>query len=307
MSSLSNHNIFITIHFDPGTGITFAMGAARVYFPADRQQGDSPQTEEHVFIVDRVESMNPDTEKARLIEFVTLISRWLQEVSNENDNLLSNQRLSSHIFFWDKLEVRQLRRMLGRHMNDPSIIDLIELLVRLFPPDDVLPDPDLFRSQPGTVVKDVIRLLVGLPIPHDYTLFETANIFYPTQNASGENYRFQLPFGFITPMSDQIPFERAYELWQDRIFLRHYDSDYPNDSSRWRLFTRDEVYEGIRNATCIHLRALQQIVRRLRENYRDRLILRKSAFSASPPTQTRVPERARSLIAFERLNAACTN
>ncbi|KUG17986.1 hypothetical protein ASZ90_012300 [hydrocarbon metagenome] len=306
MPSWSNQNIFITIHFDPGTGITFAMGAARVYFPADRQQGDSPQTEEHVFIVDRVESMNPDTEKARLIEFVTLISRWLQEVSNENDNLLSNQRLSSHIFFWDKLEVRQLRRMLGRHMNDPSIIDLIELLVRLFPPDDVLPDPDLFRSQPGTVVKDVIRLLVGLPIPHDYTLFETANIFYPTQNASGENYRFQLPFGFITPMSDQIPFERAYELWQDRIFLRHYDSDYPNDSSRWRLFTRDEVYEGIRNATCIHLRALQQIVRRLRENYRDRLILRKSAFSASPPTQTRVPERARSLIAFERLNAACS-
>jgi hypothetical protein len=306
MPQWSDQNIYITIHFDPGTGITFSMGVRREYFSANRQRGDPPLIEEHVFVVDRVESMNPDTERARLIEFVTLISRWLQEVSDANNLLPPNQRLSSHVFFWDKLEVRQLRRMLGRHMNDPDVVDLVELMIRLFPPDDVLPDPDLFRSQPGTVVKDVIRLLVGLPIPHDYTLFESANIFFPVQNASGDNYVFRLPFGFKTPMSDQIPFERAYELWQDRISLRHYDPKYPNDSSKWRSFTRDEVYECIRNATRIHLQALRHIVRRLRENYRDQLILRKSAFRAAPPTQIRVPEQARSLIAFERLNAACS-
>src|SRR5690606_31654315 len=305
MPAWSDQNIFITVHFDPGSGITFAMGAARVYFPPGRSQGDPPQTEEHVFVVDRVDAMNPDTERARLVEFVTLVSRWLEEVSDTNSRLPSADRVSSHIFFWDMLEVRQLRRMFERHMNHPEVVDLIELLIRLFPPDQVLPDPDLFKSQPGTIVKDVVRLLLGLPIPHDYSLFDTANTLFPVRNENGNLYRFQLPFGFSTPMSDQIPFERAYELWQDKIFLRHFDPRFPDQPSRWRPYTRDELYEGIKHATRVHLRALQHIVRRLREHYRDRLTLRKAPFSADPPTQTRIPERARSLIAFEKLNVAC--
>lgn len=305
MPAWSDQNIFITVHFDPGSGITFAMGAARVYFPPGRSQVDPPQTEEHVFVVDRVDAMNPDTERARLVEFVTLVSRWLEEVSDTNSRLPAADRVSSHIFFWDMLEVRQLRRMFERHMNHPEVVDLIELLIRLFPPDQVLPDPDLFKSQPGTIVKDVVRLLLGLPIPHDYSLFETANTLFPVRNENGDLYRFQLPFGFSTPMSDQIPFERAYELWQDKIFLRHFDQRFPDQPSRWRPYTRDELYEGIKHATRVHLRALQHIVRRLREHYRDRLTLRKAPFSAAPPTQTRIPERARSLIAFEKLNVAC--
>ena len=67
MPAWSNQNIFITIHFDPGFGITFALGAARVYFPPGRNQGDPPETEEQVFVVDRVDAMNPETERARLM------------------------------------------------------------------------------------------------------------------------------------------------------------------------------------------------------------------------------------------------
>ena len=183
--------------------------------------------------------------------------------------------------------------------------ELIELLIRLFPPDAVLPDPDLFKSQPGTLVKEVLRVLLGLPLPHDYTLLETANTFYPRVDATGKVYPFRLPFGFTTAMSDQIPFERAYELWQDTIFLRHYDPRCPDDPARWRRYTRDEIYEGLKQATRIHLLALQHIVRRLREQCRDRLILQKSAFSAAPSPQARIPAHARSLVAFEKLNVIC--
>ena len=218
---------------------------------------------------------------------------------------MAADRASSHIFFWDTLEVRQLKRMFERHMTHPEVVDLIELLVRLFPPDQVLPDPELFKSQPGTIVKDAIRLLLGLPIPHDYGLFETANILSHVMNEGDDPYQFRLPFGFRTPMSDQIPFERAYELWQDMIFLRHFDSQFPNDPSRWRGYTRDQLYEGIKNATRVHLRVLQHIVRCLQNHYRDRLTLRKGPFSAAGPRQTRIPQPARSLIAFEKLNVTC--
>jgi DNA replication ATP-dependent helicase Dna2 len=304
MPAWSNQNIFITVHFDPGSGITFAMGAARVYFPPGRNQGDPPQTEESVFVVDRVNAMNPDTERARLVEFVDLVSSWLKEVSYTNSRLPAD-RVSSHIFFWDMLEVRQLRRMFERHMNHPGLVNLIELLIRLFPPDQVLPDPDLFKSQPGTIVKDVVRMLLGLPIPHDYSLFETANTLFPERKEDGTPYLFGLPFGFKKDMSDQIPFERAYELWQDKFFLKHFDQSSPDQPSQWRSYRRGELYEGIKHATRVHLQALQHIVRRLREHYRDRLTLRKAPFIAVPPTQTSIPERARSLITFEKLNAIC--
>jgi len=305
MPRWSDLNIYLTIHFDPGSGITFSMGAGRVYFPPGRQQGDPPQRDERVFIVDRVDDLNPETERARLIELAQLVTGWLIELSRANDGRPARDRLSAHIFLWDKLEVRQLRRMLERHMQHPDVVDVVELLIRLFPPEDQLPDPELFRSQPGTIVKDAVRLLVGLPIPHDYGLIDTANALHPDAKDDGEPFRYRLPFGFWTPMSDQIPFERAYELWQDRIFLRHFDPGNPTRPSQWRPYSRDELYGGLRDATLTHLHALQQVVRKLRQHYGARLTLRKSGFSASPPTQIQVPEAARSLVAFEKLNVAC--
>ncbi len=301
----TNQSIFITIHFDPGSGISFALGAARLYFPHGRKPGDPPVTDEKIFIVDRVDAMNPETERERLKEFATVVSEWLDEVSTVNTGLPARDRLSSHIFFWDMLEVRQLKRMFERHMQNPDVIELIEVLTRFFPPDSLLPDPDAFKSQPGTIVKEVLRMLVGLPVAHDYSLFDAANSFFPHVREDGTPYKFDLPFGFATPMSDQIPFERAYELWQDKIFVRHFNKLHPTDPSKWRRYTRDELYDGIKRATKVHLQALQHIVRRLRENYKDRLVLKKSGFSAARSSQASVPEAARSLIAFEKLNVAC--
>ncbi len=301
----TDQSIFITIHFDPGSGISFALGATRLYFPHGRAPGDRPITNEKVFIVDRVDAMNPETERERLKEFAIVVSEWLEEISNINAHLPARDRLSSHIFFWDMLEVRQLKRMFERHMQHSDVIELIEMLIRFFPPDNLLPDPDAFKSQPGTIVKEVLRMLIGLPVVHDYSLFDVANSFFPNIRRDGTPYKFDLPFGFVTPMSDQIPFERAYELWQDKIFIRHFNKLHPTDLSKWRRYTRDELYDDIKSATKVHLQALQHIVRKLRENYKDQLVLKKSSFSAAGSSQANVPEAARSLIAFEKLNAAC--
>jgi hypothetical protein len=300
-------NIYITAHFDPGSGITFALGASRVYFPPSRNQGDRPVTDEQVFIVDRVSNLNPDTERARLIEFAQLVTGWFLEAHRENERIRQDRRarkerdsdfgeVQVHIFFWDVLEIRQIRRMFERHMTDPDVIELVELLVRLFPPEHVLPDPDYFKAQPGTSVKDVLRLLIGLPIPHSYTLIEAANVFYPNVKSDGERFQFHIRYGFGTPLSDQIPFERAYELWADRIYLKH---------GSGRKYFRDEISEGIKTTVKTRMQALQHIVRKLREHHRDLLVLRKPPFSANRPTQMQIPARARQLIAFEKLNAVC--
>ncbi|MDP9474900.1 MAG: hypothetical protein M3R38_04290 [Actinomycetota bacterium] len=313
MPRWSNMSVFLTVHFDPGSGIAFSMGASRIYFPPDREEGAPPITDEQVFIVDRVDGLNPETERARLVEFVDLISTWLLEAHDANERIRAERRgrgerdsafgkVSAHVFFWDGLEVTQLRRMIERHMDHPDVVEAVELLARLFPPEEALPDPTTFRSQPGTVVKDALKLLVGLPLPHDYALMDVANVFYPNVREDGEPYRFSLPFGFYTDMSDQIPFERAYELWEDRVFLSRAVTGRPG---RRRRYYRHEIFSGIERATLTRMRALRHVVRKFREHHGEQLVLVKPPFSAARPPERRVPQRARSLIAFEELNVAC--
>ena len=316
MPAWSELSIFITAHFDPGSGIAFALGASKVYFPPNREKGSAPIKEEQVFIIDRVQKMSADSERARLVEFVQLVSRWLQEAHLENEKIHNERKakgerdsdfgkLSAHIFFWDGLEVKQLKRMFERHMENEQVVDMIELLIRMFPPDSILPDPDMFKSQPGTIMKDVLNMLFGLPIAHDYTLFDVANIFYPSVNKEGKSFVYQAPYGFETVMSDQIPYERAYELWEDRIFLRKFDPNYPNKPEFWRKYSRGEVYDALKQTVFTRLHALEHIVSALRKNHKDLLTLKKPIFSAAAPSKARLPEQARKLIAFEKLNAAC--
>ncbi len=296
-------NIYLTVHFDPGSGITFAMGAKRVYFPRSRAPGAPPRKDEHLFLVDRVDNLNADTERARLIELVQVVTGWLEELVLANSQLGARDRMSAHIYFWDNLELKQLRRMFGRHIEDAEVVELVELLLRMFPPEGVLPDPDLFVSQPGTVVKDVVKSLLGLPLAHDYNLIDVANAFHPVIKVDEQPYQYKILRGFHTDMADQIPFERAYEIWRDQVFLdKHEDL---GGRLRPRKYYRDEIIEALRSTISVHLNALEHVVSKFKEHHRGRLVLRKSGFSAAPPTQTRIPERSRRLVAFGRLDAAC--
>lgn len=302
-------SVYLTVHFDPGSGITFALGAKRVYFKPNRNKGDAPLVDEKVFIVERVEQLNPDTERNRLLEFLDLVTSWYLEVDSDNETI-RNQRSAAgqrdsafgkmkvHAFFWSQLEATQFMRMIERHMGHPNVIDRIELLIRLFPPDSILPsDVETYKSQPGTIVKQVIKQIVGLPLAHDYTLLDVANTFYHNQREDGTLFKYFHSFGFSTKLNDQIPFERAYELWKDDVFLKH------SEAKGGRKYTRDEIYEGIKRSIKIHLSALQNVVMKLRSNCGDQLMLNKPPFSAAAPNQMRVPIRSRNLITFNKLNA----
>lgn len=318
MPRYTDMDVYLTVHFDPGSGVTFAMGASRVYFRPDRGDGAGPVREEQHFVVERMDNLSTDTERARLVELLRLITRWFEEAHAYNVRLHDTRtaagekdraygKVRVHCYFWDSNELRQLRRMLERHLGDAEVVEFAETLVRMFPPDDRLPDPTAYRSQPGTIVKDVFRQLVGVPIPHDYTLLEVANAFHPrlmVDRETGEErpYVYRLPYGFVTELSDQIPFERAYELWSGRVQLRRFTPEGPDTRVP---YTWHEIYEGIRNAVGTRLDALRHVVGALRRHYGDRLVLQKGPFSIAPPAQMRgVPDAARQLNALEQLDVA---
>jgi len=306
MPRFVNMRVFLTIHFDPGSGITFAMGAKSVYFKPNRTEDNSPIVREQVFIVDRVEQLNPNTERNRLVEFIDIVNEWLTEVHNDNEVIRAQRqanrerdsafgKASAHVFFWSSIEVKQFKRMIERHMGHPDVVDRIELLIRLFPPDSVLPpDTGYYRSQPGTIVKGIIKQLAGLPIPYDYTLFETANSFFPRQKEDGTSFSFFNPYGFWTKLNDQIPFERAYEIWKDNVFLKH---------TSGRNYTRDEIVDVLKQSIKNYISALQHITDALGRNCGEQLKLKKPPFSAAPLRQKNIPDQSRKLVTFSKLNA----
>lgn len=93
-----------------------------------------------------------------------------------------------HFYLYDTLDLLALRKMIERHLFDQEPLELLtELatLVRLFPPESVLQDADTFRTLPGTVVVNVLRALIALPIPYTYDLQKVSEVFQPS-NKLGE-------------------------------------------------------------------------------------------------------------------------
>jgi hypothetical protein len=80
--------------------------------------------------------------------------------------------LHAHIFLYEPSEAIRLQEAVGRHLNDPRIRGGLLHLVRLFPPEDIVPEPE-FRGThhlPATAVRTVVEQLYALPTQISYDL-----------------------------------------------------------------------------------------------------------------------------------------
>lgn len=65
----------------------------------------------------------------------------------------------AHIFFYEPAEAANLQRAIGRHLDNEVIRAGLLHLVRLFPPEDIVPEPE-FRGVhhlPATAIRSVLR------------------------------------------------------------------------------------------------------------------------------------------------------
>lgn len=78
----------------------------------------------------------------------------------------------AHIFFYEPAEAVNLQRAIGRHLENEVIRTALLNLVRLFPPEEIVPEPE-FRGVhhlPATAVRSVIEQLYALPIMVSFDL-----------------------------------------------------------------------------------------------------------------------------------------
>ena len=309
MPSWADRQIFLTTHFDPGTGLSFAFGARSVYFPPGHSKGDRPLVHEQRFIVDELPRGDmADSEKRRFLELCVVLRRWLNEVYAHNEEVKQRipnwrdrwrEEKKAQIYLWDQIEAKQFGRVLLRHMNDPDVLDQAHYFMKFFPAEGELRDPEQAKQSPVTVVRPIVKQLLALPEPFDYGIWRTRYWLRPVfDKGTGEQIYLRPKWGFQWDMSDQIPFERGYELWHGRIYLKRF-----SEGETAALYTRGELVRELEHTVDMFCQALEDVVVSMQRDFRDRLLLRKAAFSLDGGSVPKMPIQSRTMLTHAKLNA----
>ena len=238
-------------------------------------------------------------ERAALQERAKQAKAALKQAQREAAWELRKQQQRLHFYVYDTVDLHMLRSVVERHVFDEEPAELAEQvshLVRLFPPSSILQDAETFRSVPGTVVTQVLRSIVALPAPYTYDLETVSKTYQPT-DAEGEEkgYTFRPRYGFGWEFTNQVAFERIHDAWSGKGYN-------PDPRNPERQLTAEGVFERIEETVRNKLRATDSVIRRLKQEFGDALLLRKEPFllySEFDPLDFRLLEALRTFSLLE--------
>ena len=271
----------ISVDFDAGSGISVAFAAeANWVQPFGSRQGE-PERYTYRFQHFTVQERSLEAERERLTAFLGFIHEILADAHTRDPDS------SYQVYIWDRVQYEHLIRVIGRHL--PSLIgdQRLRNLVWLFPPEEIAANPSLHtRNSPITIVRDVVRAVVGAPIPHYYSLLSLARVYRPSW--PDDQPQFSVHPLLEDPLSDQIPSERAHEIWS-RATKRFDPRSNQSTGRDWQ-----EVHAQLVEALRVRLRAIQFVVRRLTEDLGNALT------SKAPPIRLeRLPPDYQSSVSFD--------
>lgn len=284
MPKYADLHIYLSVNFDLGSAITFSLGV-KAFWVEPQLYGYVGQRATHGYgphthVIDQKDLL---VERRELLAFLNNLNAILTDARNRNMNT------TVQFYIWDSVQYKHLTRIISRHLQFILADQSIQHLAWLFPPEELLPNPALeTRRSPITIVREVVRALLAAPIPHYYTLFHTARVYHlaslPQQVAA-----FSIHPLFEDTLSDQIPSERAHEIWA-RV-------------TRPRLWSDQLVI--LRETVTKQLGALEAITRRLEEDLRPTLQQIAPQIRIEPPQrQPGISFDGQLWYGFARLNAA---
>lgn len=295
----SDLSVYITADFDTSSAITLVLGVSAFWSRSQFNPHPDPDRETsrvwraQPFVVD---PKSLHREEAVLLQFLDHISGILDHIHDDDSTRAATFRNESTVQFylWDDLTYRHLSRIVGRHLD--AIIGHpggIRALAWLFPPEDVIANSRM-RAEPYiTIVSDSVRALLTLPLAHHYSLLDTARWYHTLgmdqrDQADGTTWgAFPMPPLFEDHLSDQIPSERAHDIWKHGPY--------------WQ-----QSVSNLGRAVHTRLQALEEVTKRLRNDLGQ--TLRRNAprigLIAPPANVARLTADELVLLAFTKLNAA---
>lgn len=305
MPKWADLRIFLSVDFDIGSAITVAFGL-KAFWREPRafqspltapQQNKAWQSNARI-VIDR----DLATEQHELLAFLQEIHDIIQWCQAQDTQTLQNPLLAGltsqkradyqtglQVYIWDSLQYDHLARVIGRHLQAILANQNLSYLAWLFPPEELLENPDtIVRRSPITIVRDVIRSMLAAPIPHYYSLFEVARIYHQA-NLPANVATFNVHPLFATALSDQIPSERAHEIWSRITTPRHWQQ---------QMQTYAETVKK-------RLSALETVAQRLETDLKPRLTQSAPVIQIGPPPrQPATSSDGQLWFAFAKLSKA---
>jgi hypothetical protein len=287
MPKWTDLRLYITADFDIGSGISVAFGLKGFFWThQNRINPGQQQTHSWAPRVFPIDQRSLQVEERELLHLLDAIWQMLQVATNAARNP------TVQVYLWDTVTYEHLVRIIGRHL--PSIIGNNQLrqLAWLFPPETVVANPDVSdRKSPLTIVRDVVRAIVAAPVPHYYSLLNVAREYHSSRTQAPWN-QFQVHGLFEDPLSDQIPSERAHEIWSRATGNRP-----------WNV-----QLQQLDRTVKTRLSALESVTQRLEEDLRPQLgqTAPRIADLGPPSLPARMSYDGRLWFVFAKLNSALT-
>lgn len=287
MPKWTDLRVYITADFDIGSGITVAFGVkGQFWVRPDRVLAGQQQSQMWQATVFPVDQRSLQVEQRELLRLLDNVHKMLQHARK------SAQNPTVQVYLWDTVTYKHLVRVIGRHL--PVIIGNRNLrhLAWLFPPETVVANPDVSdRKSPLTVVRDVVRAIVAAPVPHYYSLLNIAREYHSSHTQAPYN-QFHVHGLFEDPLSDQIPSERAHEIWSRATGTRP-----------WNIQLQE-----LERTVKTRLSALESVAKRLEDDLRQQLsqTAPRIADLGPPRLPAKMSDDARLWFVFARLNSALT-
>lgn len=127
------------------------------------------------------------------------------------------KKATLQVYFWDARQFEHFRTVVGRHLHRLLGDTRLNGLVWLFPPEQVIAHPEYALTPAVSFVRDAIRRLEILPIPYVQTLLAVGEALLP------ETDHVKIPPFLHEPLSDAIPKERIYDIWEPQHHANHQD------------------------------------------------------------------------------------
>ncbi len=305
MPKWADLRIFLSVDFDIGSAITVAFGLKAFWHePRPYQSPLTTQRQNKIWqsnariVIDR----NLAIEQQELLAFLQEIHNILQWCQTQDAQTLQHPVLANltpqhradyqtslQVYIWDSLQYDHLARVVGRHLQAILANQNLSYLAWLFPPEELLENPDsIVRRSPITIVRDVIRSTLAAPIPHYYSLLEVARLYHQT-SLPANVATFNVHPLFATALSDQIPSERAHEIWSRIKTPRHWQQ---------QMQTYIETVKK-------RLSALETVAQRLETDLKPRLTQSAPIIKIGPPPrQPSISSDGQLWFAFSKLGKA---
>lgn len=241
--------IFVSVNFDPGTGLLCALGSEarfrqRVPFGQTSNVQRTWPAEAQTLLTSTI-----DEERSVVISFLSRFAEVFEFVHDTGPDHGGAQaaRTRIQVYFWDKRQFEELTKAVGRHLN--AIVMQPERYLRglawLFPPEELLEEDEITLANPITFMKSVIQRDLRLPVAHCLTLFNVAEVYH-----FGDHAPF-IPGSFYRdPFSDMIPRERIYEIWSQEPLVKLGNTDR----------TRSQCITDYSNAVKNQVAALRSVI-----------------------------------------------